>query len=161
MPSRICPPSTNPACSGEIISGRSGLRWLFITLEMILQIMLHKAIGLNLLGSSIPLSFGMRAKKVELRALRMLPNFLEPFTKAQIYSFNHSHPAWKNFVVKPFGPSALYLAIYLTAFSTSTISMAFLSIWLWSSMMSLGMWLKTSLWASSLSLSGSWRSLEK
>jgi len=143
MPSRICLPSTNPTCSGEMSMGSKGRIIFDITWVIILYMTLHKSIGRNLLRSAAPVSFRMRVRKVESNAFRTPRVFLEAYTISKTSSFTHSQHAWKKFVVKPSGPRALS-----STSSNSTISNGCSSNLFWASIIKVGIYCKTSCLAS-------------
>lgn len=90
IPSRIWRPSTKHVCSGEIRLGSRGFNLLGITFVMVLRITLQRDIGWNLPQESAPCSFGIRVRKVELKALRTLPVLQDSSTISQTSSFTKS-----------------------------------------------------------------------
>jgi hypothetical protein len=77
MPSKIDHPGTNPVCSSEMSLGSRGFNRLVNTLEKILYMVLHKAIGLKSPGFSGFSFLGIKAKKVEFISDKIEPPFLE------------------------------------------------------------------------------------
>ena len=63
-------PSPKLDCFGPTKMGRISFSLLATTLEIILYVKLHNALGLNLLGVLDHFDLGMRVKKVMLKALK-------------------------------------------------------------------------------------------
>jgi len=155
IPSRICLPSTNPACSGDIRSRRRGLSLFAMVLVIILKMTLQRAIGQNLPGLSAPSSLGIKDKNVALRVDRTFHVRLEFSTMVHTSSLIVSQNSWKKLVVNPFGPGALPFSIYFTTSSSSYLSIGLSRTSFWASVIFLGMNLITFSMALSLSTPGS------
>ena len=83
IPSNIFLPSKKIDYSGSIRMGRIRLNLLVTTLEIILQMTLHKDMGLILLIMSYRFVLGIRFKKVGMKALR---------TSMSLFIFFHNFP---------------------------------------------------------------------
>ena len=108
---RICLPSTKLVFSSNTRVGRSGLRRLAITLDIILYTTLHNAIGLNLSGEVAFSYLGIKAMKDSLSTFKTVLNFRESSTTSIISCFTILQHALKKSTLKPSGPGAFPLCI--------------------------------------------------
>lgn len=99
---------------------------------------LHREIGLNLSGTTYSSSFGISARKVELRDGSSQWRVLDSSTTSQTSVLIMSQKEWKKVVVKPSGPGALPSFSWDIAESTSCVEICFRRSSLCSSVMSLG-----------------------
>jgi hypothetical protein len=76
--------------------------------------------GSELFGFVTHSSFGMRVRKVALRAGRTWPDALDSSTTSQTSSLTRSQQWWKKSVVNPSGPGDFPRGIDFTAWSTSS-----------------------------------------